>query len=487
MAIPQVSSQQLPTIALIGRTNVGKSSLFNRLTERRHAIVAPEHGTTRDRTYGVCVWRGRQFRLIDTGGADVATVRNSVRLLEHPRPESAHDPLGAAILRQTRAAIAEAGLLLIVVDGSAGVLPQDRQLARVVQRLARARAATGTRPIILLACNKLDSLNRDGRAQAFHGLGLGPPFTVSAKNGRGTGELLDAIAEAFPSSQTPDAPPAPVLRFGMFGRPNVGKSSLVNRLVKSERTVVSPEPLTTRETQVVSLTHAGHALELVDTAGVKPWKKTARGVTTLAQQQSLRVLKQLDIALLILEAQLPVSHQDQALASLIDESKAGAIMVVNKLDLVAADGKLPVKNIAAHYHAHLPALSWAPVVTVSALTGQNVEKILDLTVGIWQRRQRTIPADDLAAFLIYAAKRQRPRGLGKGHAGQPGAERPRLVRLEQTGSNPPEFTLWLKPRQSLHTTYRRFLEHLLTKRFDLEGANTKLYVKQIRPADRRTG
>lgn len=477
--MPPELSQQLPTIALIGRVNVGKSSLFNRLTESRHAIVSREPGTTRDRTFGTCIWRGRQFRLIDTGGADVATIKNSIRLLENPRPQSTRNPLGAAILRQTQTAIGEADLLLVVVDGKSGPTPEDRTLARVVARLATA--ATPPK-IVLVACNKLDRAADDARTEEFRALGLGQPWAVSAKNGRGTGDLLDAIAAALTTDIAPP-PVGQIIRLGMFGRPNVGKSSLVNRLLGTERAVVSPEPLTTRESQETHFTHQGKNLVLVDTAGVKPWRKTSGEVATKAQQQSLRTLQELDVALLVVEAHLPISHQDQALADLIEASDAGSIIVANKWDLAAADG-LPPPNVAAHYHTQLPPLSWAPVATISALTGQNVGKLLDLTVAIWERRQRIVPPEELAKFLTAAARRHPPRGLGRGHAGQPGAQRPRLYRMEQTGQNPPSFNLWIGHRQSLHETYRRFLLRLLVERFELAGANCKLYVKQLRPSHR---
>lgn len=475
-------ADHLPTIALIGRTNVGKSRLFNRLTESAQAIVSPQAGTTRDRLYGTCLWRGRSFGLIDTGGADVTTVRDSIRLLEHPHPDSPADPLGAAIIRQTQAAIREAAVLLVVVDAQAGVVSGDRQLARVVQRLA---TTTGGEPAktILVVCNKADTDRDQAKASEFRALGLGEPHMVSAKNGRGTGELLDVIAAAIPVQ--PADPPRPAIRLGMLGRPNVGKSSLTNRLLGMERSVVSPEPLTTREAISTPFTHAGRDFVLVDTAGVKAWRKTGRGIATVAQQQSLATLKTLDVALLVVEAHLPISHQDQALASLVTESQAGGIIVVNKWDLAASGQTPPTKNIAAHYHALLPAMAWAPVVTISAATGQNTANILDLTRSIAERRQRHIPAAALEQLMGYAARRQRPRGAGRGTAGQPGAERPRLYRLEQTGVNPPRFTLWVGPRQSLHATYRRFLQRLLVEKLDLAGVNSKLYVKQLRAADRR--
>ncbi|MDO8560277.1 MAG: ribosome biogenesis GTPase Der [bacterium] len=474
----------LPTIALIGRTNVGKSRLFNRLTESVQAIVSPQAGTTRDRTYGTCLWRGRSFRLVDTGGADVATVRDSIRLLEHPKPESTADPLGAAIVRQTQAAIREAEVLLLVVDGRAGIQAGDRQLARVVQRLAHGTETLPAKTVVLV-CNKIDNNRDESKTAEFLALGLGDALPVSGKSGRGTGELLDVIAAALPVR--PADPETPAIRLGLLGRPNVGKSSLANRLLGMERSVVSPEPLTTREALETPFTYQGHNMVLVDTAGIKPWKRTDRGVATVAQQQSLATLRTVDVVLLLVEAQQPISHQDQALASLIAESKTGSAIIVNKWDLVAAAGSAPIKNVAAHYHAYMPAMAWAPVMTVSAATGQNTTNILDLTLSIWQRRLQRVDAAALQELLAYAARRQRPRGTGKGKAGQPGAERPRLVKLEQTGVNPPTFTLWMKPRQSLHFTYQRFVERLLVEKFDLGGTNCKLYVQQLRAADRRAG
>ncbi|MDD5109972.1 MAG: ribosome biogenesis GTPase Der [Patescibacteria group bacterium] len=483
------STPHLPTIALIGRTNVGKSSLFNRLIESRRAIVSPIANTTRDRTYGTCRWRGREIRLIDTGGADIPTLRDSIHLLERRSPQSENDPLGAGIIRQTQAAIREADVLLLVVDGKAGVLPADRDLARLLQRLTAADDRWGGPKKIFAVCNKIDRAADVERVAEFFGLGLGEPLPVSAKNGRATGELLDDVLRALPAGgETPaDAPGPRAIRVGLIGKPNVGKSSLMNKISGTERAIVTPQPLTTRETQELELEHRGHTIKLFDTAGIKPWRKTVAGIETAATAQSLAALKEIDIALFTVEAQELISHQDQALAALIQQSHAGAIIVVNKWDLVAALNQPELKNIAAHYHNRLPALSFAPVRTISALTGQNVQKLLDLIVDIWERRHIEIAPDQLTDFIRYASHRHRPSGTGKGKAGEPGAERPRLTALEQVGINPPAFTLWIKPRQSLDDTYRRFLEHLLSEKFELEGTNAKLYVKQRRPAHRRPG
>ena len=482
-------SLHLPTIALIGRTNVGKSSLFNRLTESRRAIVSPEVNTTRDRTYGTCLWRGREIRVIDTGGADIPTLHESIRLLEHPSPQSVNDPLGAGIIRQTQAAIREADVLLLVVDGKAGVLPADRDLARLLQRLTTADSRWGGPKKIFVVCNKIDRAADTARVGEFFRLGLGDPLPVSAKNGRASGELLDIVLEAFPpeGEVSADAAFQRAIRVGLIGKPNVGKSSLMNKISGTERVIVSPQPLTTRETQELQLVHNGHTIKLFDTAGIKAWKKTVAGVESAATAQSLEALRAVDIALFTVEAQEGISHQDQSLAALIQESQAGAIIIVNKWDLVAAKDQPELKNIGAHYHNRLSALSFAPVRTISALTGQNVGKLLDLIVDIWERRHVEIAPEALEDFIRYASRRHRPSCIGRGVRGQPGAQRPRLTALEQVGINPPAFTLWIKQRQSLTDTYRRFLEHLLVEKFELEGVNAKLYVKQRRSSHRRTG
>lgn len=481
----------IPTIALIGRTNVGKSSLFNRLTEEHRAIVAPNAGTTRDRTYGECLWRGRKFQLIDTGGADVATVRDSIGLLFEHRPDSRADPLGGAILRQTQTAIREADLIMFVVDAQSGLLPADRQLAKLLQRITgkEAGARWGKPKRVLVVCNKIDRPADNGKLAEFFGLGLGVPMAISAKNGLGSGELLDELAALLPdatSNATTTADSA-VIRVGLVGKPNVGKSSLLNCIAGTERVVTSPIPLTTRETQEIRLVHRGHTIVLYDTAGIKPWKKTARGVEHIATSQSLETLKHLDVALLVIEGQNPISHQDQALSAMMAQGKSGVAILFNKWDLVAAAGSPPPQNLAAHVHRQLPPLAFAPVLAISARSWHNVAKILDLVVELWERRQRRIDAAQLQSFPAWAARRALPSGTGKGRAGQPGAERPRLIDLEQSDINPPSFTLWIGPRQSLSPTYRRFLERIFIQRYQLEGTNCKLYVKQRRPAHRRPG
>lgn len=457
-------SAQLPTIALIGRTNVGKSTLFNRLTETTHAIIDREAGTTRDRTYGECIWRGQRVRLIDTGGMDVGKTPTA---------------LGAAIVRQAQAAIREADALAVVVDGRLGVTPFDRQLARQLTPMTRgADPRWGNPKRVLVVCNKIDRPAEETQVAEFFRLGLGTPRPVSAKNGRGSGELLDAMLDLL---QTGSGEPAetPSLRLGLVGKPNVGKSSLVNQLVGSERVIVLPEPLTTRETQTVTLAYRECQLAIVDTAGIKPRTKISGRVAKMATRQSLQTLPTLDVAALVVDASLPVSQQDRALAGLIAEQPAGTLIVANKWDLVQPSDILPAgRDVAAHFHAQLAALSWAPVLTVSARTGQNVTNILDWTLVINERRRTRIASDELERWLKSTARAHPPSGVGSGTPGQRGSRPPRLLTLEQSGINPPRFTLQVPVRQSLSPTYQRFLHHRLTQSFGLQGANVKLHVRQ---------
>lgn len=472
----------LPTVAIVGRTNVGKSSLFNRLTESRHAIVAPQPGTTRDRTYGTCRWRGREIRLIDTGGMDASQGGTAAQRRRENQPPA--DELPAAILRQTETALREADLILLVVDGSSGVLAADRELARRLQRLSRRPRAGHKPPKVLVACNKLDRAEGMSQVAEWFQLGLGTPWPVSAKNGRGSGDLLDAIVAELPTAPTA-SPLAPAIRVGLVGKPNVGKSSLVNRLCGSERVIVSPVPLTTRETQEVELDVGGVRLVLVDTAGIKPWRKVARGIEHVATGQSLAALAQLDVAVLVVEAHLPITHQDQALAHLIRSSGAGYLVAANKWDLCVAPGQSPPRDAAGHFQRQLSELGSAPVVTCSAETSQNVARILDWVVALQQRRATELSPTALAEFTASVRKRHRPVGTTAGVTGSPRGQRPRVLGLEQIGVRPPVFQVLVGPRQSLHLTYRRFLERQLEERFELGGANVKLYVRQSRPAHRR--
>lgn len=479
-------ADRLPAIALIGRPNVGKSTLFNRLTETDRAITDRLAGTTRDRTDAIGTWRGQPFRLIDTGGGNFATMQASLRERDG-KPPRAGEPLETAIQRQTLAAIREADVLAVVVDGSLGLLPADRQLAQLVRPMTtRPDPGWGGAKRVVLVCNKIDRTADEGKVAEFFALGLGPPYPVSAKSGRSSGDLLEALHAALAPRGVAEQPPPAALRIGLVGKPNVGKSSLLNRLVGVERVIVSPEPLTTRETQEAALTYRDFALTLVDTAGIKSWTKISGRVATAATRQSLAALAQLDLALLVVDASQPIHQQDRALARMVSKHLAGAVIVANKWDLVQPSEQPIGRDVAAHFHHQLQALAWAPVITVSAVTGQNVAKILDWCLDIWQRRQTRIDRDTLQRFLQSAARAHRPTGLGVGQPGQAGGRRPRLVQLEQTGINPPSFTLWLPPRQSLTPTYRRFLEHRLLATFTLQGVNAKLYVKQLRQPDRRS-
>ncbi len=471
LIMPELSVPHLPTIALVGRTNVGKSTLFNRLTETSHAIVDREAGTTRDRTYGECVWRGRRVRLIDTGGMDGGKTPTA---------------LGAAILRQAQTAIREADAIALVVDGQAGLTPFDRQLARALTPMIHGvDPRWGNPKRVVVICNKIDRTADEARVAEFFRLGLGTPRPVSAKNGRGSGELLDAMLDLLPGDRDGE-PAGSSLRIGLVGKPNVGKSSLVNQLVGSERVIVTPEPLTTRETQQTNLIYRECPLTIVDTAGIKPRMKISGRVAKMATRQSLQTLPTLDVAALVCDASVPISQQDRALASLIAEQSAGTLIVANKWDLVQPSPRLPAGgDVAAHFHAQLAALSGTPVLTVSARTGQNVTNILDWSLALKERRQTRIAPEELQRWLQSAVRAHRPTGIGRGTPGQPGSRPPRLISLEQSGINPPRFTLLLPPRQSLSPTYQRFLAHRLVRSFDLQGANVKLHVQQLRATHRR--
>ena len=468
-----------PAVALVGRTNVGKSSLFNRLTESRRAIVARDPGTTRDRTYGICRWRGEAFRLIDTGGTDVPRGREISRR-KRSALQSA-DELPAAILRQTDAAMAEADVIILVVDGATGVLPADREIAR---RLLRRRPGpAGSAPPVLVACNKLDRGGDEARIAECYQLGLGTPWPVSARNGRGTGELLDAVMGVLPRSEVRET--AASIRVGLIGKPNVGKSSLMNRLYGGERVIVSPIPLTTRETQEAEVPFQGATVVLVDTAGIKPWRKVASGVEHIATSQSLAALSRLDVAVLVVEAHQPIAHQDQAIANLLRSSGAAYLVAANKWDLCTAPGQAPPRDGAAHFQRQLPELGLAPVVTCSAETSQNVSRILDWVVVLQQRRSSRVPAAALQEFIAAAVRRHRPIGTSAGSIGSPRSQRPRIRSIEQLSVAPPVFQVMVGPRQSLHRNYLRYLERQLEERFQLGGANLKIYVHQSRPAHRR--
>ena len=423
-------------VAIVGYPNVGKSSLVNRLTKSREAVVHERSGITRDRKEQRTDWNGRSLTLIDTGGIDLED----------------RDALARQIQDQARAALADADAVVLVVDAKAGLRPGDQELADILRR--------SPLPVIV-AANKIDSVGDMALAAEFHRLGLGEPIAVSAAQGLGTGDLLDEIAALAPEADAP-AEDDDVVRLALIGRPNAGKSSLANRFVGAERVIVSPLAGTTRDAIDLPMTFAGRDLILVDTAGLRRAAKVGESIEYYTALRSRRAAERADVALVVCDATDGVTSQDLRVAELAMKSGCATALVLNKWDL-AEDVDLD------HERAHVNRkLRLRPrVMTASAKTGRHVERLLTEAVSLADRRRGRVPTPQLNRFLSETvAARQPPAGSAKGR-GQ--GHRLRLLFMTQTAERPPRFSIQVNSRARVTRDYAYFLENRLRERYRLEG------------------
>jgi len=455
----------LPTTVIIGRINVGKSALFNRLTESNRAIVSKVQGTTRDYNIGQVSWRGKNFNLIDTGGVDIDILKQSIQSLADKsitKKMSRIKSIEKEVIIQTQRALEKAELILMVVDGKSGILPQDRELALVVKKMHKPT---------ILACNKIDNQRLAYRKNEFFKLGLGNPFNVSAINGSGTGDLLDEMDKRL--KRKPGRPKKIIrkktLKIALIGKPNVGKSSLVNKILGEQRVIVSEIAQTTREPQDTEIEYKGETITLIDTAGLKKQGKIKPGFEKLIAGKTIKAIQKANIVLLITEAQKPLSNQDQRFAGLLKDYRKGIIIIGNKWDLLDERKQTIGKEMHEYYKKFFPAFSWAPLIFISAQTGKSVDKVLDTALEIQQEMKKRIKDSVLDKILKKILRKQKPMQAA-------GPSRPHIFKLTQTGSNPPEFTVKVGKKQSIHFSYIRFIENQLRENFGFLGTTIKINV-----------
>lgn len=456
----------LPTVTIIGRANTGKSTLFNCLTESKKAIVSPHRQTTRDRIEGEIRWRGYTFRIIDTGGVDIEEIKNSITILLKKKFPANINALEKGILEQTAKGIDQADLIVFLVDAKAGLMGTDRELAVVLKKLGKD---------VLCVCNKIDSIKEIDTMTEFYKLGFGEPLAVSAVNGSGTGDLLDRIIKKLEKSQKNFHPSEYKKKESIFvsfiGKPNVGKSSLLNSILGESRVIVSPTPMTTREPQDITLNYKEKNITLVDTAGLKKKAKIAPGVDTIASLKTLSSLAQSDIILFIIDVSESVASQDLRLSGLLEDSSASVIIVANKWDMIQNKKTASDAQYREKIYTHLHPLSWAPLIFVSAKTGQNVKKILDLILEVFERRNIFLTDKSLNTFLKKLIRKKRPFALTS-------LTKPHITKIRQIKTNPPEITVYTKNKENLHPSYLRFIESQMRKDFDLEGVNIKIRMEE---------
>ena len=428
-------------VAVVGRPNVGKSTLFNRIVGERVAIVEDLPGTTRDRIYATAEWRGREFSLIDTGG------------LDDPRAGE----MEAAVRRQAEAAIAESDVVLFVVDAQSGILPVEHDVADQLRRSGK--------PVVLVA-NKADSWRGEAQAAEFYELGLGEPFPVSAIQGHGTGDLLDAVVERLPDET--EEQPSTDAHIAIVGRPNVGKSSFLNALVGSERAVVSEVPGTTRDSLDTALEFRGRRLVLVDTAGIRRRGRVEQGIEKYALLRTAHALERADVAILLTDATEGVTAQDVHIAGYALEAAVGLVLAVNKWDVVDRGAEMTARvesEVAREFHF----APWMRHHFVSAKTGRNVEATLEDALAVVDERKRRIATSELHKILTEAIAAHPPSS----HRGK----EVRFRHVTQARGKAPTFVFFVDPPEGVHFTYARYLENRLRERFGFAGTPIKLEFK----------
>jgi len=429
-----------PIVAIVGRPNVGKSTLFNRLVGRPLAITEEVPGTTRDRLYAEAEWSGAEFVLIDTGGLDLAS----------------HEDLVTRIRAQAQEAIDEADVIIFVTDVVDGVTAGDHDVAAILRR---------TNKPVLLAVNKADSAKRRLNVPEFYALGLGDPFPISSLHGTGTGDLLDAVVQALGDLPQPEEAEVEAVKIAIVGRPNVGKSLLLNTLLGEERSIVSEIPGTTRDAIDTRLLWCGQEVLLIDTAGIRRRGRIAQGVEKYSVLRTLRAIGRADVVLLLLDAAEGITDQDAHVAGYVLEEHKSVVVVVNKWDLVPKDHRT-MDEYTQKVRSTLRFLPYVPILFVSALTGQRVEQTLETALRVYQERQVRIPTGELNDLVREAvAAHSPPSKWGK---------RLTFYYATQAEVDPPTFVFFVNDTRLVHFGYERYLENRIRERYPFEGTPIRL-------------
>jgi GTP-binding protein len=437
-----VSSQsvELPLVAVVGRPNVGKSTLFNRIVGRREAIVEEKPGVTRDRKEVIAEWQAREFRLVDTGGW-----------------MPGGDLLDEKVSKQSEKAITEADVVLFVVDVTVGITEEDSRVAQLLRRNGR--------PVLLVA-NKVDDSNRESAIWDLLGLGVGDPFPVSALHGRGTGDLLEALMSEFPPEpevvvDEEESEADKIFSVSIVGRPNVGKSTLFNRLIGDERSVVHDMPGTTRDAVDTIVETEDGPIRFVDTAGMRRRSKVDEATEYYSLVRALQAIDRSDVALLVIDATIGVTAQDQRLAERIDAAGCPVVVLLNKWELLDADAR---EDVGYQISQRLHFIGESPVLKISALSGKGVHRLLPALSGTIEDYHRRVPTRKVNQVLRAA------------QAAQPGPHGARVLYATQGATDPPTFTLFAN--KEIPPSYLRYLERSLREAFDMGATPIKMRVRK---------
>ncbi|MGI6373845.1 MAG: ribosome biogenesis GTPase Der [Patescibacteria group bacterium] len=458
--MPSLQKHNLPLVVLCGRTNVGKSTLFNRLTEKNQALVSNIPGTTRDSNLGIVEWANSAFELVDTAGII------NWKFLEDKKMVAVE--VDDQSQKQAVKHLNRADLILFIVDNKAGLLPEDKEIARALRKNPNYSQKT------LVVANKVDSFQTAEEAAIFNKLGLGEPLTTSAVSSMGTGDLLDIIVNRL-DKQRQYQKPVPdkalvTIKACLVGKPNVGKSSLLNSLLGYERVIVSPVAHTTRESQDITLRYQDRLITLIDTAGISRQGKKSKGLEKPGILQSLSSLARADIAILVLDISEPITHQDAKIIQEVVDRQKSLIIIANKWDQVE---ERDTKKWTTAIYDKFPFVSWAPLQFLSAKTGEKVNRLLNILLKVADERALSLSDSQCTKFLNQVVKIHKP-AKGKG------LKAPRIYEFRQIKSNPPSFIVRIGPNDDLHFSYVRFMENRLREKYGFTGTPIKTTITKER-------
>jgi len=438
-----------PIVAIVGRPNVGKSTLFNQIGKRRVSIVDDMAGVTRDRIYMDATWLDKEFTLIDTGGIEIKSA----------------DKILTEIRAQAKIAMEEADTIIFLVDGRAGLTAADEDIGKILHN---------TEKPVVVAVNKIDNLNLESETYEFYNLGLGEPIGISASNALNLGDLLDAVVKTFPQTET-EARDEDEIRIAVIGRPNVGKSSLVNKMLGEERVIVSDIPGTTRDAIDTHFFLDGTKFTLIDTAGMRRRAKIEEAVERYSVIRSLRAIDRADVVLMLIEAPVGVTEQDKKIAGYAHDSGKGCVLVVNKWDIFPNKHDRSTNRFTDELRQRLGFLQYAPVVYTSALTGQRVERVTELVKFVAEQQSMRIQTSVLNE-LIRDAVAVNPPPSKKGKSAK-------IFFVTQADICPPRFIIFVNEPELLHFSYLRFIENRLRESFGFEGTPLKFIVRKHNQKD----
>ncbi len=455
------NKKTLPLVAIFGRTNVGKSTLFNCLTEKRQALVSNVSGTTRDSNLGFVEWAKSSFDIVDTAG---------ITDYRYLKKINKGEDLDEKVQEQARTYLDKADLIVFLVDAKSGLSLEDRNLAGEIKKQEKYKKKT------ILVANKVDSLKVAPETAEFYKLGLGEPFLISAVSGLGTGDLLDLIVDRIKGVKqkkeviikNENYNKEEEVKVCLVGKPNAGKSSLLNSILGYNRVIVSPIPHTTREAQDTEITYKEKSLRLIDTAGISRQGKKGKGLEKYGIDNSIAILSRSDVALLVLDLSEPITHQDLKIIDEVISKRNSLIIIANKWDKVE---NRDTKAWTEVLRDRLPFVAFAPIQFLSAKTGEKVNKILDLVLEVAEQRKLSLSDSQTEKFLKNVVKIHKP-AKGKG------LKAPRIYEFRQLKNNPPLFSLRIGPNDNLHFSYIRFMENRLRERHGFLGTPINIKIKK---------